>query len=202
MKSNDITYEPNYKGFSIEARPGIGLRTEILDVLEDLLHDMANRFSAIAAVMLDIRVPPGEVCSEDNRAIKRFSSAFAEYLQRQSIASHHVWVQKHPECSADPHYVAVLLADARYGENVDLHLAQANLLWAQQIGSAQRKGLIHYCGLEGASRAAPVLMLYWGGPGLQRDFRSAFSALSRIAHVETPAHAEDDALAFGTSRPW
>ena len=201
MQTSGLTYEPNFKGLSIEARPCFGFRTEILKVLDYIFHDMDNRFKITAAVMLDIRVPSGRVCSEDNRAIERFCSKFAEYLQQQSIAAHYIWVQKHPEYSADPHYVVVLLADSRFNWSPDLHLAQANLLWAQEIGATQRGGLIDYCALDGATSAEPVLMVHASRLGFESDCSSAFRALSRIARVETSTNASDDALAFGTSLP-
>lgn len=202
MQTSGLTYEPTYKGLAIETRPGFGLRTEILDVLEDLLHDRSNRGGTTAAVMLDIRVPPGWVCSEDNRAIKRFCRRFAAYLQQQGIASHHIWVQKHPEYSSDPHYVVVLLADAQFSWSHDLHLAKANLLWAREIETTQRGGLIDYCVLDGDQSTAPALLIRWGWLGFEGDCSSAFRALSRIARVETSTNAADDDIAFGSSRTW
>jgi hypothetical protein len=201
MQSIVVTYEPTYRGLPIQARPGFGLRTEILDVLHELFSQTMDRFQTFAAVMLDIRIPPDVFFSDSDRSIRRFISGFIEGLKQQGIGALYIWVRKHPDYSSDAHYVAVLLLDARYGQNPDLHLAQANALWAEEVEVAQSNGMIHYCGLEGAPRAAPVLIVRRDRPDFQGSCGRCFATLSRVAHVETSGGGSDDAAAFGSSLP-
>ena len=199
--TDTVTHEPTFNGLPILARPCYGLRTGILEVLQELFSQMKDRFEAFAAVMLDIRVPPGVVFADGNRAIRRLCSQFAEYLAQQGVEAQYVWVRLHPEYSVDPHYVAVLLADACYGLNLDMHLAHANGLWAQEIESTHRDELIQYCELEGAPRAVPVLMVRRDGPDFHGSYGSSFRALSRLARVEISGDGSEDAIAYGSSLP-
>jgi hypothetical protein len=199
--TDTVTHGPTFNGLPIQARPCYGVRTGIIEVLQELFKQMEDQFGAFVVVMLSIRVPPGVVFADSNHAIKRLCSQFAEYLAQQGIEAQYVWVRLHPEYPSDPHYVAVLLAEACYVLDPGIHLAHANGLWAQCIESTQRDGLIRYCNLECAPLAVPVLKLPMDGQDFHGSYERSFRALSRLAHIEGSGDGSEDASAYGSSLP-
>ena len=200
MQTGGVTYGPFYKCLPVQAGPNFGLRTDALDRIIDCLSDMMDRYREFVVVQFDIQLPSGGNF-DDWGAIGRFSDKFRALLAHLPIESHYVWILQAQGNNPRHHCSSALLVETDYGNNLNLHLANANGLWELEAPSTSPDALIHYCSLPDAPDAAPTLIVRRDSLGFEDSCGRALRWLSRMAHVEGRHYPSGDDSSFGYSTP-
>lgn len=196
-----ITYQPFYEGYPIMANQDLnqGCYSEILDKIVRTIADTTERHNKVLAGRFDVRFPKEGTYPPDNDVFKKFISHYAKDLKRQKLDPSYIWAREQSR-EKHHHYHCALLLDGSKTQSLRGHLARAEELWKNALGTPNANGLIDYC--DRTRHGEPqtnAVMLRRDDPALQEKIDDFAHRCSYLAKVNTKGYAPKRVRQYGCS---
>ncbi len=140
-----ITYEPTYKGHSINTNKAKkqGCETKILDKIDRMLDYSTTNHNKVFVTRLDLTYPKGYQGPKDNTHIRKFMSKFNKELKEDKLDPVSLWVREKSR-EKHQHYHIAVMCDGNKIQFPHKINKIAKRHWGQTINS-ENGGLVYYC---------------------------------------------------------
>jgi len=184
-------------------------RSDIRQVIEQIMQSMLARYSRTYIVRLDVRFPQGYVPMHANEECSELMRLLKEYYTYHNIITQYLVVreQKPPR---KHHYHVVILFDGSKVENGWEVLKKADGIWQRRVGS-DVESCVHLCRRSDGSNGIMIVRPKINAVGLDLQnqlaafnvaYREAMTWLDYLAKTATKGHAPPKTKEFSCSQIW
>lgn len=174
MQINNVTFNPIFHGYEIQAYPErqLGCYIDILERIEAVFyhHMFEHRMSKTLFMRFDLTFPQTIQYPPDNSLVESFTSDFMKHLSRKGLSPHYLWVRERKEGRLNHHYHFFILLKGQVTRQFWHHLQKAEQIWKTKLDLiGNNQGLVDFCNRDGNNgimifRNNPVSInagLYW-----------------------------------------
>jgi hypothetical protein len=184
-------------------------RSDIRQVIEQIMQSMLARYCRTYVVRLDIRFPQGYVPMHANEECSELMRLLKEYYTYHKIITQYVVVREQ-NLSEKPHYHVVILFDGSKVENGWEVCKKADGIWQRRVGS-DVKSCVHLCRRFDGSNGIMIVRPTTKAVGLDLQnqltefnvaYDEAMTWLDYLAKTATKGHAPPKTKEWFSSHLW